>query len=178
MQVRPARKLLHQEPYLGCPFGQALKQIAFPDPHIHMSPDARRDQLVGLTTWLSVDAGDLGTKHDSVTAGAPGSAQTVEATLGASKVDWDMGDGSRFTCENPTPYDPQHPNAPTNCSYTWSHSSASEPAHTYTVTATITWVGTYQVTGPGGGFSGTAGPITRTSSVNVTVAEAQSINNG
>src|SRR5205814_2413345 len=91
---------------------QALKLMTFPDPHIHMSPDASRDQLVRLTTWLSVERDDFGTKHDGVDAGQAPANQHVEATLSASKVDWDMGDGSKFTCDNPTPYDPQNPNAP------------------------------------------------------------------
>jgi hypothetical protein len=151
----------------------ALKQITFPSPVIHMNPDAAQDQLIGLPTWMWVDAGGLGTRSAIATAGPV----VVTGTLRASSVVWDMGNGDKVTCNGPgTVYDPSQPNAQPSCAYVYKQSSAKRPTKAFIVTATITWAGNYAVAGAPGG--GTLGPVSRSSSVPVRVAENQSINNG
>jgi hypothetical protein len=152
---------------------QAVKQITFPTPVIHMNPDVARDQLTGLPTWMWVDPDGLGTKSATAVAGPV----VVTGTLSATKVVWDMGTGDKVTCTGAgTAYDPAQPSAQPTCSYTYKRSSAAQPSSAYTVTATITWAGNYTVTGAPGG--GTLGPVARTSSATVRVAENQSINTG
>jgi hypothetical protein len=152
---------------------QALKQITFPTPVIHMNPDVTRDQLTGLRTWMWVDPNGLGTKSATATAGPV----VVTGTLNATSVVWDMGNGDKITCNGPgTPYDSAQPKAQPSCSYTYRRSSAGRPNNAYTVSATITWRGAYTVTGAPGG--GTLGPVGRFSTVSVRVAENQSINSG
>jgi hypothetical protein len=152
---------------------QALKQITFPTPVIHMNPDVTQDQLTGLRTWMWVDPDGLGTKSATATAGPV----VVTGTLSATKVVWDMGNGDKVTCNGPgTPYDPARPDADPTCSYTYRQSSAGRSNNSFPVTATITWQGSYTVAGAPGG--GNLGPVGRTSTVNVRVAENQSINNG
>ena len=150
---------------------QAQKQIQPPTPTIHMNPDptSGSDLLVELETWLWVEQNDLGSQSATVTAGPV----SVTGTMTASSVTWNMGDGHTITCQGPgTPY---APGAKPTCSYTYPRSSAREPGSKYKVTATITWTGSYTVTGAPGG--GGLAPITRTSSTTVRVAEAQAINN-
>ena len=70
---------------------------------------------------------------------------------------------------------PSNPNASTDCSYTWTQSSAAQPDGAYEVTATVYWQVAWTATGaPGGGNLGQiAGPAAR---VAVRVAESQAVN--
>jgi len=140
-----------------------------------MNPDpaVSRDLLVGLPTWLWVDPGDLGTEKAEVIAGSV----KVIGTVTATDVVWDTGDGQSFRCNGPgTPWTPGATPGPQACTHTYTKSSATTPTGTFKITATITWSGTYTVTGAPGG--GPLGPITETSSTTVRVAEGQAINTG
>jgi hypothetical protein len=151
---------------------EALKRMTFPKPVINMSPAVTQDQLVGLPTWLWVDAANLGTRTETVTAGPV----SVTGTMKATNVVWDMGDGSRITCAGAgTAYNPAQPDAQPTCSYTYRRSSATRPSKTYVVRATIAWAGDYRVSGAPGG--GPLGPVSQSSTVSVRVAENQSLNN-
>jgi hypothetical protein len=155
-----------------------VKQITFPQPHIHLNPDASRDQLVGLPTWMWVDPTDIGTVGDGAVAQNAVASQTVIASLTATDVEWDMGDGTTVTCTGADATTDPRPSGKSNCTHTYARSSAPRSDHqgdTYMVTATTTWSGSYTVDGQPGGV---LGPITITSRAPVHVAEAQSINNG
>ena len=145
---------------------QAISKLALQSPTIDMAPPTGDPQLVAVETWLWVNKGAWGALSATANAGPV----TVTAAAAPVKVVWDMGNGNQVTCNGPgTPYDPSHPNATTNCSYTWPQ------AGTYQVTATIYWSVSWTAAGaPGGGNLGLqAGPAAH---VAVTVTESQAIN--
>ena len=145
---------------------QAVRRLGLGSPTIEMAPPTGDPQLVGVATWLWIDPG----AWKAVSASASAGPVTTTATATPSKVVWDMGDGASVTCAGPgTPYDPNEPNATTDCSYTW-----AAPG-TYQVTATIYWSVTWTATGaPGGGNLGAqSGPA---AGVSVRVVESEAIN--
>ncbi len=145
---------------------QAVKQLGLGAPGIEMAPPPGDPQLVRVPTWLWIDSG----AWRAVTASASAGAVTTTATATPSKVVWEMGDGEAVTCDRPgTPYDPDRPDATTDCSYAWSAPGV------YRVTATVYWSVTWTATGaPGGGNLGLqTGPA---SGVSVRVVESQAIN--
>jgi hypothetical protein len=92
-----------------------------------------------------------------------------------------MGDGESVTCDGPgVPYDRSKPDAdqPDPCRFTYRHSSAGQPGGTFTVTATVSWHATWTATGVAEGqpTAGDLGVVTRTSSIQVRVAEAEATN--
>jgi hypothetical protein len=165
-------------PGAGTSPADVIKQITFPTPHIHLNPDASHDQVVGLPTWMWVDGGDIGTVGDRATAENPTASQTVVASLTATEVEFDMGDGlPPVTCTGGDATTDPRPSGKSNCTHTYARSSAPRPGHpvnTYTVIAKTIWTGSYTVDGQP---AGNLGPIPITSSITIHVAEAQSINN-
>lgn len=151
---------------------QAASELPLPTGGIEMAPPVSAEQLVNVPTWLWLDPGTWQPLSATATAGPV----SVEATAIPTEVLWDMGDGHQITCPGPgTPYNAQDPNATTDCSYTWTQSSADQPNGAYEVTATISWSVTWSATGaPGGGNLGpVAGPAAHAS---VRVAESQGLN--
>jgi hypothetical protein len=151
---------------------QALSQLPLPAPTIDMAPPPNRDQLVNVSTWLWIN----GSAWQALSATATAGPVSARATATPAEVVWLMGDGHSVTCTGPgTPYDSSNPNATTNCSYTWTQSSAGQPGGVYHVTATVYYQATWAAAGaPGGGSLGLVpGP---SSQVAVRVAESQAIN--
>jgi hypothetical protein len=145
---------------------QTIQQLPLGSATIEMAPPAGSEQLVGVATWLWIEP----SAWHTITATASAGPVTTTATATPTKVVWDMGDGSTVTCDGPgTPYDPSHPTATTDCSYTW------PKAGSYQVTATIYWSVSWTTAGaPGGGNLGLkAGPP---SEMTVQVTESQAIN--
>ena len=104
--------------------------LAYPEPRT--SPAIALDQMVGIDTWLWVDAASW--QPITATASIPGLSITAVAT--PERMTWDMGDGSIVTCDGPgTPYDDLVPEASqsTDCSHLYQSRGA------YTASATITW---------------------------------------
>ena len=62
-------------------------------------PSAEAVSLIGLPTWLWIDAAD---EHSwgPITRTASAGGVTVTATAKVAKVVWDMGDGNTVTCTN------------------------------------------------------------------------------
>ena len=151
---------------------EALSKLPLPAPAIEMAPPANQDQLVNVSTWLWINRSAWQPLSATATAG-PVSAT---ATAAPAEVVWQMGDGHSVTCLGPgTPYDPSQPNATTNCSYTWSRSSAGQPGGVYQVTATVYFAVTWGAAGAAGG--GSLGLVPGPSSqVAVRVAESQAVN--
>jgi hypothetical protein len=151
---------------------QALSQLPLGAPSIEMAPPVTSEQLVDVSTWLWLNAAAW---HQQTATAAAG---PVSATATATPVEvvWSMGDGHQVTCAGPgTPYDSSNPNATTDCSYTWTQSSAGQPDGANQVTATVYWQVAWTATGaPGGGNLGQVpGPAAR---VAVRVAESQAVN--
>jgi len=152
---------------------QALSKLPLPTPTIEMAPATDQDQLVNASTWLWIDPAAWRGLSASATAGPV----TTTATATPAEVIWQMGDGHSVTCLGPgTPYDPSQPNATTDCSYTWTQSSAGQPGGVYQVTATVYYRAAWTAAGaPGGRSLGlVAGPSAH---VAVRVAESEAINN-
>ncbi len=151
---------------------QALSKLALPTPTIEMAPPPGQDQLVNVATWLWIDP----SAWRGLSATASAGPVTTTAVATPAKVVWQMGDGQSVTCLGPgTPYDPSQPNATTDCSYTWTRSSAGQPGGAYQVTATLYYQAAWSAAGaPGGGSLGlVAGPSAH---VAVRVAESEAIN--
>src|SRR5438270_1551196 len=148
----------------------ASKNIPVGQFTINRNPSQPHDQLVGLPMWMWVTGDALGTKSDSVTAGAV----SVTATAKATQVVFDMGDGHTVTCSDPDATTDPTATGNTTCAYTYPRSSASVSGHAYKITATVMWAVNYTVAGAPGG--GPLPAITRTATTTVRVAEEQSIN--
>ncbi|MEU6653355.1 ATP/GTP-binding protein [Streptomyces sp. NPDC046900] len=135
------------------------------------SPRATGRYIVGVPMWMWVDQSP--TTYGPNSASATAGGVTVTATAKVSKIVWKMGDGSVVTCHGPgekyaAAYGRQE--SPT-CGHTYTATSASRPAGTYTVTATSTWTVDWQVAG-GGGASGRL-LETRQSQMQVAIGELQ-----
>lgn len=117
--------------------------------------------VVGIQTWLWVDnAGERA--WGPATRSASAGSVTVTATAKATKVVWDMGDGTTVTCANKgTEWTRARGDgdSPT-CGHTYQVDSGGQPGDAYTITATthwrVEWTGagqsgviTFTLTGPG-----------------------------
>ena len=153
---------------------QAWDQLQIPTPVVRTSPPSGQDAVVNLPTWLWVDDNFWAPVSQSASAGGV----TSTATATPVKIVWDMGDGTRVTCNGPgTPYvsgvsDPRAP-SPT-CGYTYSRSSAGRPDERFRVTATVTWTAGFTVAGGAGG--GALPNLTASSATELRVAEFQALN--
>lgn len=148
---------------------EAFARLSASEPRIALSPGADRTHLVNMPTWLAVDGGWDGL---SSTASVPGVTVTVVAR--PSRVVWKLGDGAEVVCSGPgSVFDPHRPDGRTtsDCSHTWRRSSGGGR---FRVTATIEWSVEWTATGAPGG--GDLGVITNSSSVEVRVAEARTVN--
>ncbi|MGW9026883.1 ATP/GTP-binding protein [Streptomyces sp. NPDC055722] len=128
---------------------RAIDKMGLDAPDI-ASPRAAGQYVVGVPMWMWVDQSP--TTYGPNSASATAGGVTVTATAKVSKIVWTMGDGSIVTCHGPgkkysAAYGRQE--SPT-CGHTYTATSASQPAGTYTVTATSTWTVDWQVAGGGG----------------------------
>jgi hypothetical protein len=148
---------------------QAVSVLKLPVPGIQLNPPAGQMQLVRVPTWLWLDSATYLVKQASVSV--PGMVVTATATpVGAV---WRTGDGAVVTCGRGTPWrsgaDPG--GASPTCGHTYTRSSAGQPGDVFTVSATVTW----RVTWRGGGTSGRVPDLITTSSVQVSVGQAQTV---
>lgn len=151
----------------------ALDRVPVPAPAVQLNPKAEQTQVVNVETWLSIDPSQW--KPVSATASAGG--VTVTTTASPERVVWKMGNGDQVVCMGPgTSYDASKPAAgqATDCGYTYRGSSASEPGGQYQVSATVEWSVRWSAAGVAG--AGVLGPMNRTTTVPVRVAEIQTLN--
>lgn len=147
---------------------RAVDAMTLKGADIRTAPPAGAMALVGLPVWLWTAVGPTTWGPNSATASVPG--LSVTAVAKATKIVWDLGDGTRLTCTGPgTAYSPSSSTtqSPT-CGHVYRRSSAARPGHVYTITATTTW----QITWSGGGQGG-ALTRTRASSTTVRVGELE-----
>lgn len=150
---------------------EALRRLPLPLPSVGTSPPPDRDQVVHVPTWLWVEDAWAPV---SATASVPGVSVTVTAV--PDSVAWEMGNGDSVVCDGPgTPYDPSRPDAEqsTDCSYTYTASSAGQPGERFTVTATQRWRVTWTAIGVAGG--GDLGTVSRSTQFTLRVAEGQAL---
>jgi hypothetical protein len=120
--------------------------------------------VVGVQTWLWLHSGWA---SKSATASVPGLSATVTAQ--PTRVVWSMGDGGRTVCDGPgKAWDPNQPDASTDCSYTY------PVAGHFTVTVTVYFETSWSASD---GTAGQLAAITGRTNVPVTVDEIQAVNN-
>ncbi len=145
----------------------ARELLPLPDPDIATSPPADQPQLVGVATWFAI-----ATTWQTYTATATlaGTSATVTAT--PTSVRWDPGDGTApITCTTAgATFDPAHPDTTTDCAHTYQrHTPAGTTlALTATITYTIAWTAT-------DGTADTLDPLTRTTTIPLTIGDAQAL---
>jgi hypothetical protein len=156
---------------------QAENSMQLPSLKIQTNPSTQA--IVNLPTWLWLDQGTW----NQVSVSASLGTVTATATATPEQVEWTMGDGGSVVCNGPgTAYQPSAPAASqsTNCSYTYSRSSAGEPSPNgdpndagFPVTATITWGVSWTAQGVAAG--GTLHPLTTSSSTSLPVQQIESV---
>lgn len=151
---------------------QARASIGIPGPAIRTSPEADGSLYVRIPTWLWLDGGWWHGYEATASAGR------VTATVTARPVStsWSLGDGAEQTCAGPgSPWQPGLPEDATDCSHTYTTSSASAAGGTFelsaTVTLEVTWTSNV-------GEGGTLPALSRSSSRTVEVGEIQAIGTG
>ncbi|GAA3528282.1 hypothetical protein AFL01nite_02510 [Aeromicrobium flavum] len=133
-------------------------------------PGPDRIGIVGMPVYMWVKDPDEHT-WGPITATASAGGVTISATARVESIQWDMGDGTKVTCHNKgTPYKSAYgrSKSPT-CGHTYETESAGEPGDKFTVTATSSWVVSWE----GAGQSGTIRLNGLQRSVRVAVGEAQ-----
>lgn len=152
---------------------QAYRELRPPLPGPQTAPPRGRDGLVGLPEWFWVPRRQWVPLHREVTAGGV----WAEVTATPARLVFSPGSGQApLACAGPgtafirsQPASGQH----SNCTYTYTQSSAGLPGRAYAAAVTITWTATWAGSG---GSGGTLPPLTRTTMFRVPVAEAQSLN--
>ena len=155
---------------------EALTHLNPTPPAIGTSPDGPTAALAGLSTWFWLD-GELGADEATITDGPL--AVTITAT--PTGVTWNPGDDGTVVCRDVNGVGAANTDT---CSYTYQRSSLNAGAtdqqgrDAYTVSAEITYEGSYTVTlfGQPTGGPVAIGGIGRTSEVNLAVNEAQAVN--
>lgn len=147
---------------------RAVERLSISGPDIQMTPEVGQQGLVGLPVWMWTTVSTRTWGPLSATASVPGLSVTARAH--ASKIVWDMGDGTTVTCNGPgTHYRSEYQDQTSpDCGHVYERASASESGNAYQVTATTTW----RVDWSGGGRSGRL-TVTRSSSVDVPIGELQ-----
>lgn len=147
---------------------RAFNELPLLYPRPRTAPPATAKQLVGVRTWLWVDADDW--RPMSATASIPGLSATVTAQ--PSTVTWEMGDGTTVTCNGPgTPYDPNTPDdaQSTDCGHTYQHDGDR------TVLTTIEWTVSWTASN---GEGGTLPAVQRSTQFPLTVEQRQAVITG
>ncbi|MFI6985865.1 ATP/GTP-binding protein [Embleya sp. NPDC050154] len=144
---------------------QASAQIPLDAPAVHLTPGPGKTGLVGLPTWLWVDATPAAWGPATATAAVPG--LSVTATARVDRITWTMGDGAVVTCTTPgTPYSPArgaHPSP--DCGHTYTRPGV------HVVTATTHW----SITWAGGGQTGTLAATRTTTVGDIRAGEMQAL---
>lgn len=150
---------------------KAVEQMTLKGPEIGITPEPGGRGVVGMPVYMWTETGSetYGPQAESASAGAV----TVTATAEVSKIVWEMGDGNTVTCTTAgTEYQAEFGKEPSpDCGHRYTKPSSTTGSGEFHVTATSTWT----IDWSGGGQSGQL-TQTRSSSVDVTVAEVQVLN--
>jgi hypothetical protein len=144
----------------------AVNEMRLTGPEIGLSIGPGQVGLVGVPVWLWTAVSPTTWGPNTATAAIPGLSVTASAQ--ATRIVWNLGDGSTVECANAgTPYVVGGIASPT-CGHVYRVSSAGQPGDAFSVTATTTW----RVTWSGGGRSGVL-TVTHSSSTTVRIGELQ-----
>ncbi len=148
---------------------QALDEVDPPEPELAMTPAELH--YAQLQSWLAIDPGYWVPRSAIASAGRV----TVTATVTPFQADWDMGDGSVVSCDNPgTIWQTGLDDAASDCSYTYKTSSAGAAGNAYEVNTTVSFEVAVETNAPG-----SYGPfpnLERTTAQSVQVGEIQAVN--
>ena len=151
---------------------QAWRSLRIPAPRVATAPPRRSNGLVGLAEWFWVT--NWTTHSSRVEAGEVWTRVTARPT----SVSIAPGSGTTLTCAGSgTAYDDargaggQH----SDCSYTYTRSSAGLPGSAYRVMVTVTWGGTWVGSGTTGG---SLPALTRSTTFPLRIAEGQAVTGG
>ncbi|MCX4826194.1 ATP/GTP-binding protein [Streptomyces sp. NBC_01142] len=150
---------------------QAVDRMLLRGPEIGITPKPGGKGVVGMPVYMWTAKGTE--TYGPNTASASAGGVTVTATAKVSKIVWAMGDGKTVTCTTAgTPYNAEYGKKPSpDCGHRYSQPSSTQASGKWHVTATSTWTVNWQ----GGGQTGQL-TETRTSDVDITVAEVQVLN--
>jgi hypothetical protein len=159
---------------------RAVNRLRLPSPTVGLNPRGRA--LVNLPEWFWIPRSQWQALSQRTQAG-PVWAQVTARPVSTT---WDPGDSSApVTCSGPgTPYDSSRPASEqsTDCSYTYTRSSADQPQsgpdpndRFFTVTVTTTWAVSWVGVG---GLGGTLPVMTRSMSFQLPVAQRESVVTG
>ena len=116
---------------------KAIAELRLPVPEIGSAPCTKDGCMggVGVPVWLWV-GNDWGPKS----ATARISSGSITATARPARVEWDMGDGTRFECGRGTPYQASFglQESPT-CGHVYQQTSADQPNQRYALAADLVW---------------------------------------
>jgi hypothetical protein len=149
----------------------ALASAAISVPGVRTSPEVGR-LVVRVPTWLWLDGGWW---HD-YTATASAGRVTTTVTARPVGATWSLGDGGSITCRGPgVAWHAGLPEDATDCSHTYTTSSAGQPGGTFGLSATVhlevTWTSNI-------GLGGALPAISRSSTVAVGIGEIQAVGTG
>jgi hypothetical protein len=153
---------------------QAYAELSPPVLAIGTAPIGR-EGLVGLPEWFWIDANDYQTLQ--ATVALAGLSATVTAKPGPLVINPGDGQGS-FTCPGPgTPYNTSEPASgqQSACTFLYPQPSAGQPGNVFRVSISVTWTATW--TGSDGA-GGTLTPITRTTTIALPIAQAETVYSG
>jgi len=118
---------------------QAVAQLKLTAPQIGIVPEMGpgRMGVVGAPVWMWTPPAQW--TPLAATAAAGGLAVTATAQL--TSIEWDMGDGTTVTCDEPgTPYERRYGTRMSpDCGHRYEHTSGDQPDDQYVVEATATW---------------------------------------
>ena len=151
---------------------QAWNALRLPVPDVHTAPPRGARGLVGLPEWVWVPRAQWRGLSKRASAGAA----WAQVRALPKQLSIEPGAGlATVTCAGPgTAYDPSRPTSGqrTDCSYTYTKSSASQPGAAYRVRVTAVWGGTWIGSG---GAGGTLPDIRRTATFDLRIAEGQGL---
>jgi hypothetical protein len=118
----------------------AINQLELQGPTIRTAPPSGEGAgLVRLPVWLWNEVNDNNWGSLSATAG-PVAGISVVADAEATKIEWDMGDGHRITCDEGVAWERGMNIGDPPCGHQYERASRHRPGGVYQITATTTWV--------------------------------------
>ena len=132
--------------------------------------------LVGLPVWMWAD--QTAATWGPQTASASDGPVNVNVTARVDHVEWNMGDGTVVSCDQPgTPFDPTRytvEDRSPDCGHTYLQTSNRQPDGLYAVTATSHWIAEWT---DDTGQTGTI-PFELTTTEQIRIGELQVIRSG
>ncbi len=151
----------------------AYAELSPPTLTVGTAQPSGQDALVGLPEWFWIDAANYQTL--SRTVSLADLSATVTAKPGPLVINPGVHGQGSFTCLGPgTPYNPTEsaPSHQSSCTSLYTQPSAGQPGNEFTVTVSVTWTTTWTGTG------GTLAPITRMTTIELPIAQAEAVYGG